>query len=433
MTEKYKLVVVDTNIFMHQPDAIHSFGLADVHIPYGVIDELDHHKKGVDEANYNSRRTIGLINSLEGDYSQGVSLGEGYGKLYIPMPEKKSFKNADEEILYYLNSRRNANEEVPILITNDLGLRIKARAQGFKVQGYETERRQVNLNQFLGLYQEINLDDESTNRLKGEGKISLANTPFDLFQNQYLAVRSPDGREYPVRYEFSGEHNLHLVKIGRKSVMGIEPRNLEQKCLADLCLNEEINAGTVIGRAGTGKTLMTLASAMDQLNHEGKYNRIIVIRANIEIGRELGFMPGDYSAKIERHFGSIIDTAELIFRTKTGRGIANSLDTMLKNKTILFETLNYMRGRNLANSFVIIDEAQNLSKEEAKTLVTRIGEGSKVMLLGDPYQIDNHANDEKNNGLVHVTKRLLGSDIFGTVILDKGERGRLAELAARKL
>jgi len=431
MTDNYKAVIVDANIFMHRPDAINSFGAATVYVPYGVIEELDYHKKGVGEANFNSRRAIRFIGGLEGNSTEGFDLGEGRGKLYFLIHEG-NFPDADHEIIDYLKTEKNLGHELPTLITNDVGLQIRAKAHDFPYQGYEAEKKEINLNQFLGLYQELILNDGLLEELLEEGTISLEEPPFELFQNQYLTVRGSEDTELPVRYEFSDKHKLYLVKPLIEPVMGVMPRNLEQRCLADLCMDENIHAGTVIGRAGTGKTLVTLASAIDQMNHKRIYNRVIVIRANIEIGKELGYLPGDYNAKIERHFGSIYDASEVIFAKKTKSGVANSLDSML-GKTVIFETLNYMRGRNLANSFIIIDEAQNLSKEEAKTLVTRIGDKSKVMLLGDPYQIDNHANDERNNGLVHVTKRFLGNSIFSTVILDKGERSRLAELAAREL
>ncbi len=449
MSKRYLL---DTNVFMRDPRALFAFQEHDVYVSSGVLQELDKFKKGNEEQNINARlanrQLAGLMREL-GQYSkeerrqkinEGIPLGEGLGRLYfLALEENVMFSYADPELLYQLKKDEQLKKESElILVSNDTSLRLQAFAQGYFAEEYRHDRDIKDLHELLDMPERITLEADDVIQLRQERSLSIPkgilqfNKP--LFNNQYLYV---EGDTLLLRYkEAHLEHTFVQLqdRRGVDSIFGIYPKNKEQSYLSDLCLNDEIRIGTVLGKAGTGKTILTLAAALQKTIRENKFDRIVIIRPVMEIGEKLGFLPGDIDEKIDPYKGPIKDAAEVIFsgmRKKIGGVEEAGLEYLIGQGKILFAPLNYMRGRNLIKTYIIVDEAQNLTPSQAKTLATRTGQDSKIIFQGDPYQIDALHLDETNNGLVTLTKKLLGEKIFSTVVLKSTERSDVAELVAR--
>jgi PhoH-like ATPase len=448
-----KRFLLDTNVFMRDANALYTFQDNDIYIPLGVIDELDKFKRGTEDYNANARAANRILKSLLKQYlsssskeerkrkmEDGIPLGEGFGNLYFLIPENKiRFDYADPEILYHLkNDRAKNNEEELILVSNDTGLQIKAYALGYAAEEYRHDRNVKDLHELLDLPEMVDLPAEILSDLRKNKRVSLSKEKFkamNFFNNQYLYVEHDS---LLLKYVSTAMEHTFEVIPDQNIVYGIMPKNKEQRFLLDLCLDDEIKIASVLGKAGTGKTLVTLAAALQKVlkkdQGNSKYERVIITRPVMEIGQGLGFLPGDIDEKIEPYKGPIYDAAEVIFsvmRKKVGGVDEASLDYLIQENKVQFMPLTYIRGRNLARSYIIVDEAQNLTPSQAKTLATRTGQDSKIIFQGDPYQIDAPHLDETNNGLVTLTKRLLGEKIFGTTILKKTERSDVAELVAR--
>ncbi len=447
-----KRFLLDTNVFMRDANALYSFQEHDLYVPLGVVDELDKFKKGTEDYNANARAANRMLkallkqhlSSLSKDKRKqkmggGIELGEGFGKLYFLIPDGTvRFDHADPEILYHLAGDQGKNpEEELILVSNDTGLQIKSYALGYAAEEYRHDRNVKDLHELLDMPEVVDLPAEALAGLRKSKKVSLTKEEFkamSFFNNQYLHVEHDS---LLLKYVSTPmEHEFEVIP-DRGMVYGITPKNKEQRFLLDLCLDDEIKIGTVLGKAGTGKTLVTLAAALHKVLKEGgkaQYDRVIITRPIMEIGQGLGFLPGDVDDKTEPYKGPIFDAAEVIFATmrkKMGGVEESSLEHLIEDKKVKFMPLTYIRGRNLARSYIIVDEAQNLTPSQAKTLATRSGQDSKIIFQGDPYQIDAPHLDETNNGLVTLTKILLGQNIFGTTILKKTERSEVAELVAR--
>jgi len=438
--------VLDTNVLLSDPKALYSFEENNVVLHFEVIREIEKFKKGNDEINANSREVLRRLRDHMSETSnRPIPLKSG-GHLYLIKPnnlddlDNKPY--ADSALLRYISSLEDNEKEKTILITEDNALYVMADASNIKAEVYLRQREgKKNLNEMLNLQSSIILEQESVNSLYKTGKLNIDNDSLDekidLINNQYLHV---EGHKLPIQYQKmpNGDHSFRKLWVGETDVFhGIFPKNKEQQYLMQMCLDDQIQVGTVLGSAGTGKTLVTLASALHKTLKERKFERILIIRPVSQVGSELGFLPGDLESKTAPYMGSIYDAGEVIFQNMRrifDRSIdTNGLDYLIQQDRLMFATPNFMRGRNLPNSYIIVDEAQNLSKSEIKTLVTRTGEGSKMILTGDPYQTDVPYVDEVSNGLSIVTKKFLGEDIFSTVILKKTERSKVAELASKKL
>ena len=446
-----KRFLLDTNVFMRDANALYSFQENDIYVPLGVVDELDKNKKGNEDYNANARAANRMLTSLLKQHlrsfskeerkqkmSGGIPLGEGFGKLYFLIPESNMrFENADPEILYHLARDQTTNpEEELTLVSNDNGLQLKSYALGYAAEEYKHDRNVKDLHELLDMPEVVDLPAEALTELRRNKRVSLHKEDFkamSFFNNQYLHVEHD---ALLLKYVSTALEHVFEVISDHQMVYGVMPKNKEQRFLLDLCLDDEIKIGAVLGKAGTGKTLVTLAAALQKVlkAENSMYERVIITRPVMEIGPSLGFLPGDVDEKIEPYKGPIFDAAEVIFATmrkKMGGVEESSLEHLIQDKKVVFMPLTYIRGRNLARSYIIVDEAQNLTPSQAKTLATRTGQDSKIIFQGDPYQIDAPHLDETNNGLVTLTKRLLGEKIFGTTVLKKTERSEVAELVAR--
>lgn len=431
---KKKLFVLDTNVALHDSSCIYKFGRHDIVIPIQVIKELDNFKKGFDEINYHSREFCRILDELSKEhvFNGGVSLGQGLGKLRIilakPLEEiiKKSFSpvNIDEEIInlaLVLQKEHNTNQEV-ILVSKDTNLRLKAKALGVIAQDYLSEMV-INTDFLSDEIKEIIVPQETIDAVyKKHEPVSLEIKGAKA--NQYFILKSEESTSTAlVRYIHGGVKKILKESVG---VFGVKPKNSEQAFMMDALLDKKISLVTVEGKAGTGKNFISLACALEQLK-EKEYQSFFFTRQTVSMGdREIGFLPGDVNDKISPFMRGLDDNLAII---RTINGNQSYIKNFEQEERIIREPLAFIRGRSLKGVFFVIDEAQNLTPHEVKTIVTRAGEGTKIVFIGDTRQIDNPYLDQRSNGFSYLIEKFLGQECHAHVRLIKSERSPLAELA----
>ena len=443
--KKPKIFVLDTNIILHDYKAIRKFQDNDVVIPIAVIEELDKFKKGNDALSYNARGFMRDIDKLTDGRlfgKDGVSLGKGKGSIKIepnhPFPDdlKDLFidDTQDHRILATaIWVRDNHPGRFTALVTKDINLRMKSKAAGMEAQDYLTDR--VEEAKVENTQREIQTIDD----VPAELIQKLAYGQDNAVDWQDLLRTEP----YPnqlFKFTWSNEtvcarYNAargKLVLVRKREAYGIRPRNDEQKFALDACLNPDIQLVSLTGGAGTGKTLIALAAALEQARD---YDQIILSRPTVVLGnQEIGFLPGDEKTKMSPFLQPLMDNLGVIksqFRPSSKEALR--LDGFLKDEKLLITPLAYIRGRSLGKAFFIIDEAQNLTPHEIKTIITRAGEGTKMVFTGDIFQIDQPYLDQWSNGLTHLGEKMAGQPLFQHVFLRKGERSQLSEIAAKLL
>ena len=451
---KPKIYVLDTNVILHDHKAIRQFKDNDLVIPTAVIEEADKFKKGNDTLAYHARgfmRDLDKITNGKSFGKSGVPIGKGLGRIKVepnhPFPEELAelFKDdtQDHRILSTAMWVRDTNPGTFVaLVTKDVNLRLKAKAAGMAVQDYLTDKvdndklderlQEVlrktldsSLMQTLCYGPETALDWQDVQASKPE-----ANQLFKFSWEEGAAgLGDEDTRTVCARYD-ADRGKIVLVKS--REAYGIRPRNDEQKMAMDACLNPKIDLVALTGGAGTGKTLIALASALAQ---ERDYDQIILSRPTVILGnQDIGYLPGDQKSKMSPFLQPLMDNLNVIKeRFRPGSREAQRLDAMLTMEKLIIEPLAYIRGRSLGKCFFIIDEAQNLTPHEIKTIITRAGEGTKMVFTGDVFQIDQPYLDQWTNGLSHIAEKLAGQKIFQHVFLRKGERSPLSDLAAKLL
>ncbi|MCP5523948.1 MAG: PhoH family protein [Verrucomicrobiales bacterium] len=438
-----KNYVLDTNVLLHDPNALLNFEENAVLIPIEVIEEIDRFKREGSELGQNARTVSRQLDALraQGRLSQGVSLPNG-GRLRIlfgPHSENgngpgtgarsRNGHNVDTRIIATALALREAEPQVPaILVTKDINLRIRADSLGLPAEDYETDRVQLT-DLYSGTFEcEVSVEEMNGFRESGEMELKRPHHP-----NEYCTLRvTGEGRTSALARVDVGGGRLIPVRDAREGVWGIKPRNREQHFALDALLNDDFRLVTLMGKAGTGKTLLALAAGLQRTVNDRQYRRLIVARPTVSVGRELGFLPGTLEEKLSPWMQPIHDSIELLGDLNMGQEGRRSAD-LLRSGLIVVEALGYIRGRSIANQFIIIDEAQNLTPIEVKTIVTRVGQGSKVVFTGDPYQIDNPYVDSCSNGFNHLVSRFRDQPIAAHLELRKGERSELAELAANLL
>ncbi len=443
--KKPKIFVLDTNIILHDYRAIKKFQDNDLVIPIAVIEELDKFKKGTDALSFNARGFMRNIDKLtEGKMfgRHGVSLGNGLGNIKIepnhPFPDsmKDLFHDdiQDHRILATaIWVRDNNPDRFVALVTKDINLRMKAKAVGMEAQDYLTDRVEENkIENSLKEVQYVDKYDPQAIQELTYGQDNVADWKLvcatEPAANSLFVLRNGDS---PVAARFDADKKK-LVLVRSRQAYGIKPRNIEQKLAMDACLNRRIPLVSLTGGAGTGKTLIALASALEQ---EKDYDQIILSRPTVTLGnQEIGFLPGDQKAKMSPFLQPLMDNLNVIkaqFRPSSKEAL--HLESMQNDEKLLITPLAYIRGRSLGKVFFIIDEAQNLTPHEIKTIITRAGEGTKMVFTGDIFQIDQPYLDQWSNGLTHLGEKMAGQKLFEHVFLRKGERSELSELAAKLL
>ena len=446
-----KIFVLDTNIILHDFKCIRHFQENDIVIPSAVIEELDKFKKGNDSLSFNARNFMRELDKLTGNRmfgEHGVPIGKdrGYIKVELNRPFPHELRNLfqddtqDHRILATAMWVRDNNPgRFVALVTKDINLRMKAKAVGMEAQDYLTDKideQKVEYTQNEVIVKE-NLNPAKCQELTyGKGWISVKDLKLSgeghPMPNQLYKFRwGENGHEATscARYD-SASGKVVLVK--KQYAYGISPRNDEQKFAMDACLNKDIRLVSLTGGAGTGKTLIALASALEQ---EREYDQIILTRPTVILGnQEIGFLPGDEKAKMGPFVQPLMDNLNVIksvFKPTSKQALR--IDAMLKEEKLLISPLAYIRGRSLGNVYFIIDEAQNLTPHEVKTVITRAGENTKMVFTGDLFQIDQPYLDIYSNGLTHLGEKMAGQPLFEHVNLRKGERSELSDLASRLL
>ncbi|MBT97201.1 MAG: phosphate starvation-inducible protein PhoH [Dehalococcoidia bacterium] len=441
--------ILDTNVLLHDPNALTVFDEHDVVVPITVIEELDRFKKDLNEIGRNarwvSRRLDELRRAGEGSLSSGI-LNAGGGRVRVVMPTgcvslpsgfgKDSNDNAILRTV--LEIARQKSPDPVIFVSRDTNMRIKADALRIPAEDYEHGHIEVD-EVYKGII-EMDESGERIDQLYAHGALQLtAEQRERLSPNAFIVLRNPETPGHAALARFDAwKNHLRLVGKRKDAPWGVSARNKEQIFALDLLLDDRVKIVTLNGVAGTGKTLLALAAGLQRAVEEGHYRRLLVSRPIFPLGRDLGFLPGDISEKLNPWMKPIFDNLEFLFgadeeKDAQRRGGQPKYQYLLERGLLQVEPLTYIRGRSLPHQYMLVDEAQNLTPHEVKTVVSRAGEGTKIILTGDPYQIDNPYVDATSNGLSHVIERFKSSPLAGHITLTKGERSELAELATRVL
>jgi PhoH-like ATPase len=437
-----KTYVLDTNVLLHDPQCIFKFEDNELIIPIYVIEEIDTFKRDSAERGRNARAVVRHLDGLReqhGCLSDGVPVGDG-GRLRVHVPKVRPVlaialnpDSGDHAILQTaLNLRDQDQEGRTIFVTMDVSLRIRADALGLETQAYENQT--VDPDALESDICDLEVTAEQLDDFFKHGLMEVPGEP-PVAANGSVMLRGPGAgsRTGLGRYEAKTKTVRALI-TPREGVAGIRARNREQAFALDLLLDDSVKLVTLLGIAGTGKTLLALAAGLSRVVEEGAFSRLLISRPVMPMGRDIGFLPGDIEEKLAPWMQPLYDNLEyLLVAGGKKRGGFRGFEELLDSGQIQVEPLTYIRGRSLPQQFVIVDEAQNLTPHEVKTVVTRCGEGTKIVLTGDPYQIDNPYVDATSNGLAVVADRLRNEYLAGHVVLTKGERSELSNLAASKL
>jgi PhoH-like ATPase len=429
-----KNYVLDTNVLLHDPNSLLNFQENNVLIPIEVIEEIDRFKRESSELGQNARAVSRALDALreKGHLNKGVMLENG-GHLRIlveqPRRAKPVFGNhtMDNRILgRALAVAREHPKTRTIFITKDINLRLKADTLGLVAEDYETDR--IFLTDLYTGMLEKTVPTEQIAKFRANGELEL--TGGNYHPNEFCTLID-EGNPKKAALTKVDATGKKLLPIGdfREGVWGIKPRNREQHYALDALLDDRVKLVTLMGKAGTGKTLLAMAAGLKRTVHDREFRRLVVARPTISMGKELGFLPGTLEEKLAPWMQPIHDALELLTDLNMGHEHRRSTDLM-RSGAIVVEALSYIRGRSIANQFMIIDEAQNLTPLEVKTIITRVGEGTKIIFTGDPYQIDNPYVDSSSNGFNFIVSKFRPHAIAAHIELSKGERSELAELAA---
>lgn len=441
-----KIFVLDTNVLLHDAQSIFKFEDNLVVIPIVVIEEVDNFKKGDGETSRNSRQVSRFLDELRvtGDISVGVKLERGgclkvdvsnfnchgMDALSDPIPDNKILSVA------YGIKLKNPDKKT-ILVSKDTNLRIKANVLGIESEDYESDKV-ANLDTLYTGVATLHVDGRVIDELFSFKKVSVSEIEDfpELSPNQYVVLKNNSGNSQRgiARYDKKQEMLVSLIDV-EKGVWGIKPKNLEQKIALDMLLNDDIKLVTLIGKAGTGKTLISVACGLQKSLDDQTYKKLIVSRPIIPLGKDLGFLPGTVEEKMNPWMKPIYDNIDYLINghNKETGGMKVSGKDLIEQNMLEIEPLTYIRGRTIPYQFMIVDEAQNLSAHEIKAIITRAGEGTKIVLTGDCEQIDSPYLDSLSNGLTYVVDKFKGEEIAAHITLRKGERSLLAEVASNIL
>jgi len=447
-----KNFVLDTNVLLHDPNAVFEFEDNQVIIPIYVVEEIDNFKKDLSELGRNARQFSRILDRLReeggGRLSDGVPIEDtdggtlrvAFAKEELPYEYALAGHGADNQILATaLRVKRDDPNTPLIFISKDINLRIRAAALDFQVMDYTTERADIS-ELYSGII-ELGVPDAAIASFYQTGEALVSSMVENRGEgddnttppNSFLMLTGLSGGTAMARVQPDGK-TLRLIKGHGQTVWGIRPRNKEQQFAFDLLLDPNVKLVTLVGQAGTGKTLLALAAGLQKTVEEQLFQRLLVSRPVFPLGKDIGFLPGDVNEKLRPWMQPVHDNLELLLGLTPGeKRKGRSSEEIFDMDLVHIEPLTYIRGRSIPRQFILVDEAQNLTPHEVKTIITRAGDDTKIVLTGDPYQIDNPFLDATNNGLVHVVGRFRNEALAGHITLSKGERSDLAERAAQLL
>jgi PhoH-like ATPase len=438
-----KAFILDTNVLLFDPQALYKFGNNDIIIPIVVIEEIDRFKREMSENGRHARLFSRLIDGMraDGELSKGVKLPNG-GILTVelgtgqPLPVELAMDKADNRILALAISLRKEQPKRPIVFcTKDTNLRIKADALGILAEDYEPSSVEPEslYSGVINLSVDSHLVDEfyQTKRLAYKDRVPA------FRPNEYVILKDSANPNHTAMGRYSKELDC-IVPVFKpvEGLWGIFPKNAEQAFAIDALLNDDIKLVSLVGKAGTGKTLLAIAAGLAKTVDEGVYHRLLVSRPVFPLGKDIGFLPGDIEEKLNPWMQPIYDNIDFLFGTtgsKGRRGAGKGCQELMNQGLLQIEPLTYIRGRSIPQQYLIVDESQNLTPHEIKTIVTRAGDNTKIVLTGDSFQIDNPYVDSANNGLVYLVDRFKDESISAHITLSKGERSKLSELASNLL
>jgi PhoH-like ATPase len=442
-----KKFVLDTNVLLHNSNCLFDFENNDLVLPIEVIDELDHFKREADERGRNARQIIRTLDELrtKGKLGDGVPLGNG-GTLQVLVRDTagEPIEGLNPDIMdnrilraaYFLCRQGDKKDEKEddckvIFVSKDINARVKADAVGLAVMDYEKQK--VNFDEIYNGWRSIPVTAETITEFYAREMFEVEG--LQLYPNEFVVLEDESNAKHTALGKYLSEKGKVVPLFHQKSQpRGIRARNREQQFALELLLCDDIKLITLMGSAGTGKTLLALAAGIAKVVDERFYTKLLVSRPIIPFGRDIGFLPGDKEDKMRNWMQPIYDNLRLLVSsTSNGEDVEGKVDRLMQSRggrTIEVEALTYIRGRSIPKQYMIVDEAQNLTPHEVKTIISRAGEDTKIILTGDPYQIDSPYLDASSNGLSYVVERMKGQKLFGHVTLTKSERSDLASLAA---
>ncbi|MBO7743859.1 PhoH family protein [Paenibacillus sp. MWE-103] len=438
-----KIFVLDTNVLLHDPQAIFAFEDNEVIIPAVVLEEIDSKKRLADELGRNARHVSRLLDNMRegGHLHEGIGLESGgvlkvelNHRSFVRVQEMFGEMTNDNRILavalnYHLEEQDKGTERPVIIVSKDVLVRIKADVLGIEAQDYLSDQVVAPSEVYAGyLTLKVHpsvIDEFYTYRFLSIKSLQLGTR---LHPNEFVILRDEMGTSKSALLKVSQDAaRLEPLYLSNDPVWGITARNAQQRMALELLLNDDVPLVTLTGKAGTGKTLLALAAGLMKVEDEHKYKKLLIARPVVPMGKDIGYLPGEKEEKLRPWMQPIYDNLEFLFDTKK----SGDIDKILMGLgSIQVEALTYIRGRSIPGQFIIVDEAQNLTRHEVKTIVSRVGEGSKIVLMGDPEQIDHPYLDSISNGLTHAVERFKQEGVSGHMTLEKGERSKLAQLAA---
>jgi len=442
-----KTFVIDTNVLLHNPNAIFLFADNEVVIPFDVIEELDKFKAGTDDLGRNARTAIRHLDRLrlQGSLSQGIDLKETGGRVQVILEEDQklcpglTLNTPDNRIICCAAGLRSQGKRV-VFISKDINARIKSDALGLVTEDFEAQK--VDFEKLYTGWREIKVSGKLIDRLYSDKQTKL-DLP-ELMTNEFVLMRDELDDSHTALTRAKSDGTLAPVKHRRGPVFGIIPRNLQQTMALELLLDDSIKLVSLIGSAGTGKTLVAIAAGMTKVLNEQVYQKLLCARPIMPLGRDIGYLPGDKDEKLTAWMQPIFDNMGYLLSNRLGHegehkqhatlsSVEQRIQQLLQSGQVVLEPLTYIRGRSIPHQFMIVDESQNLTPHEVKTIASRVGEGTKLVLTGDATQIDNPYLDSSSNGLSYLVERMKGKSIVGHITLAKSERSELASLVTAEL
>jgi len=446
-----KYFVLDTNVLLHNPSALFMFADNEVIIPFDVIEELDKFKANTDDLGRNARTVIRHLDHLRqaGNLAEGVSLGDSGGRLRVVLDDNKhacpmlTANTADNRIICCAYALRQEGKRV-VFITKDINARIKSDAMGLITEDFEAQK--VDFERLYTGWRELPVPSTSIDQLFSQKQVKLE-IP-EPHANEFVLLKDQNDLSHTAIGRLRADGTLVPIRARRGPIFGIMPRNLQQTMALDLLLDDSVKLVSLIGAAGTGKTLLALAAGLVKTLNEEVYHKLLCARPIMPLGRDIGYLPGDKEQKLTAWMQPIFDNMSYLLSNRLTAeagphpshgshaslsSVEQRIQQLIESGQVILEPLTYIRGRSIPNQFMIVDEAQNLTPHEVKTIASRVGDGTKLVLTGDATQIDNPYLDSSSNGLSYLVERLKGKPIVGHITLEKSERSELASLVTEEL